>query len=43
MENVRKYQDVKLIAMNNKQDEKKFIKQIHKTLLNILDSLEIHL
>src|SRR6185312_2189012 len=30
MENVRKYQDVKLIAMNNEQDEKKFIKQICK-------------
>ncbi|CAG8762896.1 30_t:CDS:2, partial [Cetraspora pellucida] len=30
IENVRKYQDVKLMAMNNKQDEKKFIKQIRK-------------
>src|SRR6185437_10132399 len=30
MENVRKYQDVKLMAMNNKQDEKKFINKIHK-------------
>ncbi|CAG8495392.1 24577_t:CDS:2 [Cetraspora pellucida] len=30
MKNVYKYQDVKLIAMNNKQDEKKFIKQICK-------------
>ena len=30
MENVRKYQDVKLMAMNNEQDEKKFIKQIRK-------------
>ncbi|CAG8733515.1 13475_t:CDS:1, partial [Cetraspora pellucida] len=30
MKNVHKYQDVKLIAMNNKQDEKKFIKQICK-------------
>src|SRR5260363_433486 len=30
MENVRKYQDIKLMAMNNEQDKKKFIKQIHK-------------
>ncbi|CAG8817735.1 19171_t:CDS:2, partial [Cetraspora pellucida] len=30
MENVHKYQDVKLMAMNNEQDEKKFIKQICK-------------
>ena len=30
IENVRKYQDVKLIAMNNEQDEKKFINQICK-------------
>src|SRR6185437_2273514 len=30
MENVRKYQDVKLMAMNNDQDKKKFIKQICK-------------
>ncbi|CAG8492072.1 6627_t:CDS:2 [Scutellospora calospora] len=32
MENVRKYQDVKLMAINNKQDEKKFINQIRKPL-----------
>src|SRR6185437_9182578 len=30
MENVRKYQDVKLMTMKNKQVEKKFIKQIRK-------------
>ena len=30
MENVCKYQDIKLMAMNNKQDEKKFINQICK-------------
>jgi hypothetical protein len=30
MENVRKYQDVKLMAMNNEQDEKKFINKIRK-------------
>ncbi|CAG8810663.1 12662_t:CDS:2, partial [Cetraspora pellucida] len=30
MENVCKYQDVKLITMNNKQDKKKFINQICK-------------
>ncbi|CAG8808468.1 14619_t:CDS:2, partial [Cetraspora pellucida] len=30
MENIRKYQDVKLMAMNNEQDEKKFINQIRK-------------
>ena len=30
MKNVRKYQDVKLMAMNNEQDKKKFIKQIRK-------------
>ena len=30
MENVRKYQDIKLMAMNNEQDEKKFINQICK-------------
>ncbi|CAG8586358.1 10657_t:CDS:2, partial [Cetraspora pellucida] len=30
MENVRKYQDVKLMAINNEQDEKKFINQIRK-------------
>ncbi|CAG8825522.1 6099_t:CDS:2, partial [Cetraspora pellucida] len=30
IENVRKYQDVKLMAMNNEQDEKKFINQIRK-------------
>jgi hypothetical protein len=28
MENVRKYQDVKLMAMNNEQDEKKFINKV---------------
>src|SRR5260364_181901 len=30
IENVHKYQDVKLMAMNNDQNEKKFIKQICK-------------
>ena len=30
MENVRKYQDVKLMAMNNEQDKKKFINKVHK-------------
>ena len=30
MENIYKYQDIKLIAMNNEQDEKKFINQICK-------------
>ncbi|CAG8838852.1 17487_t:CDS:1, partial [Cetraspora pellucida] len=30
MENVRKYQDVKLMAINNEQNEKKFINQIRK-------------
>ncbi|CAG8772175.1 8011_t:CDS:1, partial [Ambispora leptoticha] len=30
IENVCKYQDVKLMAMNNEQDEKKFIKQVRK-------------
>ncbi|CAG8727741.1 20154_t:CDS:10, partial [Cetraspora pellucida] len=32
MENVHKYQDVKLMAINNEQDKKKFINQIHKPL-----------
>jgi len=31
MENVRKYQDVKLMAINNEQDKKKFINQIRKS------------
>src|SRR5271170_175678 len=30
IENVRKYQDVKLMAMNNNQDEKKFLKKVRK-------------
>src|SRR2546423_12655859 len=30
MENVRKYQDVKLMKMNNKWDEKAFLKKVSK-------------
>src|SRR5271156_1538572 len=30
MENVRKYQDVKLMAMNNERDEKKFLNKVRK-------------
>ena len=30
MENVRKYQDVKLMKMNNERDEKVFINKIRK-------------
>ena len=30
MENVRKYQDVKIMAMNNERDEKKFINKVRK-------------
>src|SRR3954464_9527416 len=30
MENVRKYQDVKIIAMNNERDEKKFLNKVRK-------------
>ena len=43
IENVHKYQDVKLMAMNNEQDNNKFINQIRKPLSNMPDSLEIHL
>ena len=31
MENVRKYQDVKLMAMNNDRDEKMFMKKVHNS------------
>src|SRR5271154_5974341 len=30
MENVRKYQDIKLMRMNNEQDEKAFLNKVHK-------------
>jgi hypothetical protein len=30
MENVRKYQDVKIMAMNNESDEKKFLNKVNK-------------
>jgi hypothetical protein len=30
MENVRKYQDVKIMAMNNERDEKKFLNKVQK-------------
>src|SRR4051794_30374993 len=30
MENVRKYQDVKIMAMNNERDEKKFLNKVNK-------------
>ena len=30
MENIRKYQDVKLMKCNNEQDEKAFLKKVRK-------------
>src|SRR5437764_5619316 len=34
MENVRKYQDVKLMKMNNERDEKAFLKKVSKPSLD---------
>jgi hypothetical protein len=40
MENVRKYQDVKLMRMINEHDEKKFFKKVHKPSFKYAHQLE---
>ena len=40
MENVRKYQDVKLMKMNNERDEKAFLNKVRKSFLSMVDSLK---